>query len=245
VKSVVSLTLGSQVENLILIGGANIDGSGNTIGNRIVGNAGNNQLSGESGDDTLVGGAGHDYLNGGVGNDSLIGGAGNDTYRVDTSRDVLVESLDGGVDVVQSTVSLTLSANLEQLQLVGSGAINGTGNSGNNTLTGNDQANALNGEGGNDYLVSEAGNDVLSGGVGVDTLVGGLGNDTYIIDASADELVELAGGGIDTIETSRSFTLSGNHVENLTLTGTAAINGQGDASANVMTGLECVKWSRW
>jgi Ca2+-binding RTX toxin-like protein len=71
VKSTVSYTLSDYVENLLLIGKANVDATGNTMKNRLDGNAGNNHLSGD---------AGKDHLDGHKGNDIMTGGAGGDTF---------------------------------------------------------------------------------------------------------------------------------------------------------------------
>jgi hypothetical protein len=77
---------------------------------------------------------------------------------------------------------------------------------------------------------------VLDGGVGVDTLTGGNGNDTYVVDAAGETIVESSAlGGTDTVQSSVSFAL-GSNVENLTLTGAAAINGTGNALANSLLG---------
>ncbi len=77
VRSTITYTLGNNLENLILQGSGNINGTGNTLNNRITGNSGNNRLNGEAGNDTLIGGAGNDTLNGGSGADSMVGGTGN------------------------------------------------------------------------------------------------------------------------------------------------------------------------
>ncbi len=244
VKSSVSFTLAANVEQLILTGSAAINGTGNELANVITGNSAANSLSGAAGNDTLNGGAGNDTLDGGAGNDSLdggagadnmIGGAGNDTYVVDNVGDKVVEAANGGTDLVQSSVSFTLGANVEQLTLTGSAAINGTGNELANVITGNSAANSLSGGAGNDTLDSGAGNDTLDGGAGVDNMIGGAGNDTYIVDNAGDKVVEAANGGTDLVQSSVSFSLGAN-VEQLTLTGSAAINGSGNDLANVITG---------
>ncbi|HEY9605288.1 MAG TPA: calcium-binding protein, partial [Allocoleopsis sp.] len=78
VRASISYTLGSTLENLILTGSGNLNGTGNSYNNAITGNAGNNSLSGGAGNDTLTGGDGNDTLVGGTGNDSLSGGNGVD-----------------------------------------------------------------------------------------------------------------------------------------------------------------------
>ncbi|MFM6532187.1 MAG: bluetail domain-containing putative surface protein, partial [Dolichospermum sp.] len=77
----------------------------------------------------------------------------------------------------------------------------------------------------------------LDGGAGTDTLIGGLGNDIYIVDSTTDTITELTSGGTDTIQSSVTYTIATlTNVENLTLTGTAAVNGTGNAGNNVITG---------
>ncbi|WP_431509824.1 calcium-binding protein [Variovorax sp. DAIF25] len=217
VQSAIAYTLGANVENLTLAGTAAINGTGNALDNVITGNAANN---------TLTGGAGNDTLNGGAGTDTLIGGAGNDVYVVDAAGDVITELANEGTDIVQSAITYTLGANVENLTLTGSTAINGTGNALDNVLTGNAANNTLTGG---------AGNDTLNGGAGIDTLIGGAGNDVYVVDVAGDVVTELANEGTDLVQSAITYTLGAN-VENLTLTGTAAIDGTGNALDNVITG---------
>jgi hypothetical protein len=134
------------------------------------------------------------------------------------------------------------------------GALRTWGFAANDSLVGGAQDDILRGQGGddtlnggagNDTLYGGDGNDTLTGGTGADNLQGGLGNDTYNIDAS-DTLTEAAGAGIDTVNADFTYTLLANF-DNLTLTGTAAINGTGNAlansivgnaAANILTGLD-------
>lgn len=103
------------------------------------------------------------------------------------------------------------------------------------TLNGTVTADQITGLNGNDILKALGGNDLLDGGTGNGTMYGGAGNDTYIVDSKSDKVIELTGEGIDLVKASVSFTL-GNFVENLLLTGSAAINGTCNGLANTLTG---------
>ena len=117
-------------------------------------------------------------LNGGLGADIMTGGLGNDTYRLDNTGDTVNEDAAAGRDLIQASVSYSLSANVENLTLTGTAA-NGTGNELANILRGNESANVLSGGGGVDQLFGGAGNDILIGGAGRDFMTGGLGADTF------------------------------------------------------------------
>ena len=241
VVSTIDHTLGANVENLTLQGAEAVQGTGNALNNVLTGNDGDNILNGLAGDDTLHGGAG---------NDSMNGGMGNDVYSVDAQGDTVKEVNGEGIDTVNSAVSYALSgegAFVENLTLTGTLDIDGAGNDIDNNLAGNSGANHLVGFSGNDTLVGNAGNDeldggagndVLDGGAGDDTMIGGLGNDVYHIDSTTDIVRELDEAGVDTVQSVATYALSGEgaFVENLTLTGTAAINGEGNALNNVLTG---------
>lgn len=175
---------------------------------------------------TLNGASGNDTINGLAGADSMSGGLGNDTYFVDNNGDQVIESAGAGIDLVNSSVTHTLGANVENLVLAGSANRNGTGNALDNVITGNSGNNTLNGGAGNDYL---------DGGTGSDSLIGGLGDDTFVVNSGNDSVNEQSGAGNDTVRSSISHTL-GTNVENLILTGTSTINGTGNALANVMYG---------
>ncbi len=207
VLSSVSYTLADNLENLALLTGAST-GTGNELDNEITGNSANNTLSGLAGNDTFTGG---------LGADTLIGGQGNDVYLITDTTDTVSENTNEGTDLVISSISYSLGQNLEQLQISGSDALTATGNSLNNTLTGN------------------SGNNTLDGGTGIDTLNGGDGNDTYRVDNSADQINETSNGGNDTAISTANYSLA-NNVENLTLTGNQAIDGDGNNQNNLIKG---------
>lgn len=180
--------------------------NGTLYAERIEGFGGNDLLRGLGGNDILSGGLGNDTLEGGAGADRLIGGLGNDTYVIDAA-DTIVEGAGGGIDTVRAAHSLTLAAQVENLQLLGNANLNGTGNALANVLAGNNGRNVL---------------------------TGGLGNDTYVID-TGDTVREFANQGFDTVRTGQSYTL-GAHLEALTLIGAANLNGAGNAGHNRLTG---------
>ena len=189
---------------------------------------------------TLYGNSKDNRLDGGLGADTMYGGDGNDMYYVDNVGDKVVEGAgpNSGTDIVVSWLaSYTLTDNVENLQLTGDVARDGTGNDLNNQITGNAFDNHLYGGLGNDQLYGLYGNDTLDGGAGDDTLDGGLGadsmiggtrNDTYIVDNVGDVVVEAAGGGIDTIQVAFSYSLKAlPNVENLTLMNPAVLSAAG------------------
>jgi len=217
VRAAFTYTLAADLENLTLTGTTAINGTGNSLNNSLIGN---------TADNILTGGDGNDYLDGGSGNDTLIGGTGNDTYVLDNLADVIIENPSEGTDSVRAAFTYTLAADLENLTLTGTTAINGTGNSLNNSLIGNTADNILTGGDGNDYL---------DGGSGNDTLIGGTGNDTYVLDNLADVIIENPSEGTDSVRVAFNYTLAAD-LENLTLTGTTAINGTGNSLNNSLIG---------
>jgi Ca2+-binding RTX toxin-like protein len=133
-----------------------------TLFENLTGSAYGDTLTGSTAANLLVGLAGDDSLNGGDGADTMVGGTGNDSYVVDNPGDVVMENPGEGADTVSASVTYVLGANVEDLTLTGTGAINGTGNGDANLIIGN------------------AGNNVLAGLGGADTLSGGAGADRFV-----------------------------------------------------------------
>ena len=178
-----------------------------TAGNDTInGFGGNDTLRGLAGNDSLDGGAGIDSLDGGTGADTMAGGTDDDLYVVDNPGDLVVEFINGGEDLVQSSISYTLPSWVNRLALLDGAAIDGIGNELDNVITGNGNSN---------NLVGNDGNDTLDGRWGYDTLVGGAGNDTFLMSATAyPELETLDGGaGTDTVDYSGGWAQSGILVE--------------------------------
>jgi Ca2+-binding RTX toxin-like protein len=240
VRSTVTFTLASHIENLELMAAAK-NGNGNNRPNIITGNDANNRLRGHENNDTLNGGGGGDELDGGIGNDSMTGGDGSDKYYVDSLGDIVVETnanqATGGSDTVFSQVNYTLGANVEVLRLQSGTGLAGTGNGLNNRIFGSNGADLLQGLGGGDRLEGSNGNDTLAGGTGNDTLTGGANADVFRFAASnagADRIedfvrngdrFQLSGGsftalqiaGLDTILTHNGGTIRIVGINNLNL----------------------------
>jgi Ca2+-binding RTX toxin-like protein len=180
VYSIFDYTLGANLENLVLSTSRRLGESWDFYAKRAEGNSLNNVLTGNNGANILIGGSGAD---------TMIGGFGSDTYEVDSSDDVVVEAENAGIDSITSSVSYSLSSNVEDLVLTGNGAIIGSGNSLSNVITGNNANNVLSGGDGDDqlyggggynYLYGDEGNDVLREGGTGGVVVGGGGSDVYV-----------------------------------------------------------------
>lgn len=222
VLSSVTHVLSPNVENLTLTGSAAINGTGNDLNNKIIGNAadnvldglqGNDSLYGMAGADTLIGGEGNDLLDGGVGADSMQGGLGNDSYMIDDVGDVVVELADEGLDAVTSKISMTLGDNLEQLY-AGQAGLALVGNAMGNYIRGSNGSDSLSGGDGNDTIYSfgtiatTGGNDTIHGDNGNDIIhVGGdvtsyaygdAGNDWIYLNYGTHPTYAMGGVGNDT-----------------------------------------------
>jgi trimeric autotransporter adhesin len=188
------------------------------------------RIFGQDSNDTLYVGYG-DIADGGGGTNtlalSLIGSSSGITLNVADLTSGTPYSLGGGtISHIQSVTQLWGSNFADTLTVAGSMDVYGMG--GNDTI---------NGGSGNDMLDGGVGNDLLDGGAGADHLFGGLGDDIFIIDNAGDVASEAAGEGTDLVKSSVAYALGAN-VENLTLTGAAALNGTGNGFDNVITGNE-------
>ncbi|MBX8622923.1 M10 family metallopeptidase C-terminal domain-containing protein, partial [Pseudomonas glycinae] len=109
VLSWINYALGANLENLTLLGSESINGFGNALNNVLIGNSGNNSLDGSTGADIMN------------------GGAGNDTYVVDNAGDRVIELGTSAteIDTVLSSIDYALTANVENLTLLGAASISG------------------------------------------------------------------------------------------------------------------------
>ncbi|MEB3265765.1 MAG: choice-of-anchor L domain-containing protein [Cyanobacteriota bacterium] len=164
-------------------GSINVIASAAPNGLVILGNAGPNRL---------VGSAFDDLLDGGRDGDDLVGGLGDDIYVIDDNRDTVTELANQGRDLVRSTISFTLGATLEDLELVGDAAINGTGNDQVNRIVGNSARN------------------VIQGGLGQDGLDGAGGSDLYLVASEAEHPgAEFGDTGLEGVDEVRFSATSG------------------------------------
>ena len=231
IETAITWHLAAGFENLVATGTASTSHGGNNLANHITGNAGANWIAGREGNDTLLGGAGGDTFNmsngagASYGNDSIDGGTGVDTLDFGAAaRTAVTVDLQAGTASGGGTGGAG-SATLVSIENVNGSAF-GDSISGNflaNFLFGFDGDDSLWGGEGADRLEGGAGNDTLDGSINlfagsepdVDTLNGGLGNDVFVVDNSADVLIDA--GGIDTvIAEDRDWTL-GSGFENLVL----------------------------
>jgi Ca2+-binding RTX toxin-like protein len=213
VMAAITYTLVAHVENLVLTGTANVNGTGNTLANVLTGNEGNNRLTASSGNDTLDGGAGNDVLDGGAGDDLLIASAGNDTFTGGAGNDTLDLSAmsfsfaDKGITLrierpTTSTIVLTDLATEQRLTITGAWGAT-SGDRGIESFVFSDRTvtlaelivntasplgEAYAGGDNEDTFDASAGNDTLGGLAGDDVLKGAAGNDTLDGGDGADTL---------------------------------------------------------
>ncbi len=224
---------------------------------------GNVVETGTSGNDVLTGGAGGDRLSGGAGHDTYTVNASGDVVVEASGQGIdLAKTTLAAYTLAANVENLTFigAGNFAGTGNTLNNVINGAAGSdtlrgagGNDSIYGSDgadqifggaQNDGLSGDAGDDWLVGEegrdflygwTGNDVLDGGAENDRMVGCAGDDTYVVNHSGDVVTEKTGEGNDTVLSSITYSL-GSYVENLTLTGAAAINGTGNGGSNQITG---------
>jgi Ca2+-binding RTX toxin-like protein len=259
VRAASSYVLGANIENLVLLGVADINGTGNAAANQITGNSGANILRGGLGADVVDGGDGLDtasYAGSAAGVtvnllgtpgaggeaagdtllsiENLIGSAFGDALTGNGGDNVLrggagADSLNGGGG--QDTASYAGSAVGVSVDLQAGTGVGGDAQG--DLLTGIEN---LLGSGLKDTLGGDGNANLLDGGAGADTLIGRGGDDTYVVNSAADVITELAGEGTDTVRAGFSYSLEGTELENLTLTDAGAINATGNDKANTLSG---------
>jgi len=190
-------------------------GAGTATGNGNDKFTGIEYVIGSTKNDRLAGGAGNETFAGIGGSDGLNGGAGTDTVSYFFDGAGVTVNLTTGTALDGSGGADTL-ANFENV----------TGSIFDDIITGSTAVNLLDGL---------AGNDRLDGKAGADTMKGGAGDDSYLVDNAGDRAIEVAAEGVDLVTSSVNFTLGAN-VENLTLSGTAALAGAGNELANTIVG---------
>ena len=212
-----------------LFGGAGNDKvTGNVGDDELYGGDGDDQLFGLAGDDQLYGGAGDDLLDGGKGVDIMVGGDGDDHYVLDNIRelewinqdhenayhdpgnDTLRIVFKGGSNSAPALIDLRIAnlAEVENVQIASSGLFEVTGNNADN---------------------------VLDAGKTASVLRGGEGDDTYYVAHKNVQVQENAGEGWDKVISSVHFTLGAN-IEELVLTGRAALTATGNTLNNILQG---------
>lgn len=168
------------------------------------------------------------YGRGGGGDDTFLSGSGDDTFYGDDGDDNFVltdgwgdDAFFGMGDAETNGDTLDASALTSDLSLTVTGAGDGSGTDGTNTIAFDDVENFVLGSGadsldasastdavsvdggaGDDTLTGSAQDDTLSGGTGADTLAGGAGDDTLDVgaaDGALDTVVFSDGDGADVV----------------------------------------------
>lgn len=213
----VSYALPANVQNITGTGSGDLKLSGNDLNNIITGNAGH---------DTLVAGTGNATLIAGAGIATMVGGVGNDVFVINNVNDVILEQANHGKNLVRTSVSYVLPANVQNITATGSADV---------TLTGNDMNNVITGNAGNDVLIAGEGNDTLVAGSGIATMFGGSGDDVFKVNNVKDVVIKQPNSGKNTVITSVSYSLPAN-VQNITASGSDSLTLTGNNLNNVIRG---------
>jgi Ca2+-binding RTX toxin-like protein len=203
------------------------DGTAGLHFGTVEGGAGNDTITGGFGGEFFYGDDGNDMLTGNGGDDFLEGGAGNDIIGGGAGFDVAAYT--------EAAAGVTVNLAVASAQNTGGAGVDTL--VGIEDLLGSNYGDQLTGNGAGNFLYGGGGNDQLDGGAGADHLFGGIGDDVFIVDNAGDAIVEAAGEGIDLVKSSAGFALGAN-LENLTLTGLAAVAGTGNSLDNIIRGNE-------
>lgn len=227
-----------------------IAGGGNDV---IAGNGGDDYIEAGDGNDKVVSGDGADILIGGYGNDILQGGSGDDVY-IHNIGDGFDTIIDGAVTGEVNTLLFGdgITSNMISLSLgllkfdFGNGDVIDIQNFYEGNVENGSTIQRFEFSDGTALTmqqllersfdsVATIGDDTLDGSAGADTMAGGLGDDTYVVNNIGDVVIEAASEGIDLVQSGVTYKLTEN-AENLTLTGTSAIDGAGNELDNVLNG---------
>lgn len=241
VRSSVDFTLPDHVENLTLFGNASRNATGNELPNIIVGNSGNNVISGGGGNDILTGGGGADtfVFARGDGSDIITDFEnGIDVVRLDDYGFSTFEEVHAAMKQVGDDTHLILSSfetlvfrDVEVSQFTEDDFLLPR-------IPPESQAwiRANIGTDGADTMYGSASNERFEGKGNADIYKGGMGDDTYLVDNAEQQVIELPGQGIDTVESYISYMLPDN-VENLKLLNPGT-TGTGNELANRIIGSD-------
>ncbi len=255
----------TQVDNVTLLGGNDLDVTGNALANILTGNGGANILAGNAGDDKLYGlagadtlsggdgkdvlegGDGDDTLDGGIGDDTLAGGADDDTLTGGAGNDLLdggagADAMDGGLgndtyllDDAGDTLGVENLGLAGGVDLVKSSVGHTLGDNYENLTLLGDDDVNATGNALKNILLGNDGDNTLNGMAEADDMKGGKGDDTYVVDNVGDKVAENLNEGFDTVESSITHVL-GLNLEQLVLTGAGNVNGTGNALGNYLSG---------
>ena len=223
---------------------------GASVQDQMTGTSQADGLFGLASNDTIYGYDGDDLIDGGIGADTMIGGLGNDVYIVDNSADAVTENANEGIDTVQTSVSVTLSANVENLVILYSydpsafvDEVNG--NDLDNVIIGLDSDYKINALGGDDIIRLGEGYDQVDGGSGWDEVQRAGNSSDYGLDLWGNDLalVNDVTGAVDRLQNVESLYFEGDGVRlntaDLVIYGTGGgDNLSGGSGPEILFGLD-------
>ena len=238
IRASVNYTLAGNVENLLLLGTLDYDGTGNAQANNVVGNWGDNVITGGLANDVLTGDKGQDtfVFNRGDGSDIITDFQAGDAVQLNGYGFSTFAEVQSAMTQVGDDAYLALNS-FETLVFRDTDIASFAEDDFKlPEIPPESQAwiRANIGTEGADSMVGSASNERFEGKGEADIFAGGIGDDTYLVDNVDQHVIENVREGIDTIESYVSYTLPDN-VENLTLL-SPGWTGNGNALANRMIG---------